>query len=67
MTREEIKEIIKAKNNKIKRCQSRINQYQQNSTIKNNLGKFYMELRGRNCETTEVHDKKEAQDVWRSI
>ena len=30
VTREEIKERIKAKNNKIKRYQSRINQYQQN-------------------------------------
>ena len=32
VTREEIKERIKAKNNKIKRYQSRINQYQQNRT-----------------------------------
>ena len=44
MTREEIQERIKEKNNKIKRCQSRINQYQQNRTFKNNQGKFYREL-----------------------
>ena len=59
VTREEIKENIKAKNNKIKRYQSRIYQYQQNCTFKNNQGKFYSELNceGRNYETTEVPDK----------
>ena len=62
VTREEIKEKIKAKNNKIKRYQSRINQYQQNRTFKNNQGKFYRELNsgGSSYETREVPDKKEA-------
>ena len=69
VTREEIKERIKAKNNKTKIYQSRINQYQQNHTFKNNQGKFYRELNsgGRNYETTEVPDKKEAQEFWRNI
>ena len=69
VTREEIKERIKAKNNIIKRYQSRINQYQQNRTFKNNQGKFYRELNsaGRNYETTQVPDKKEAQEFWGSI
>ena len=69
VTREKIKERIKAKNNIIKRCQSRINQYQQNRTFKNNQGKFYRELNsgGRNYETTQVPDKKEAQEFWGSI
>ena len=40
VTREEINERIKVKNNKIKRYQSRINQYQQSSTSKNNQGTF---------------------------
>ena len=40
VTREEIKERIKTKNNKIKKYQSRINKYQQNRTFKNNQGKF---------------------------
>ena len=44
MTRDEIKERIKAKNNKVKRYQSRINQHQQNRTFKKNQGKFYREL-----------------------
>ena len=44
ITREKIKERIKAKNNKIKRYQSRINQCQQNWIFKNNQGKFYREL-----------------------
>ena len=68
-TREDIKEIIKAKNNKIKRPQSRISQYQQNCTFKNNQGKFYRELNsgGRNYERTEVPNKKEAQKFWGSI
>ena len=69
MTREEIKKRIKAKNNKIKRYQSRTNQYQQNCTLKKNQGKFYRELNsgGRNYETTEVPDKKEAQEFCGSI
>ena len=45
VTREEIKENFKAKNNKIKRYQSRINQHQQNRTFKNNQWKFYRELK----------------------
>ena len=69
MTREETTEIINAKNNKIKRYQSGINQYQQNCTFKDNQGKFYRELNsgGRNYETKEVPDKKEAQEFWESI
>ena len=68
VTREEIKERIKAKNNKIKRYQSRINQYQQNRTFKNNQ-RFYKELNcgGRKYETTEVPEKKKAQESWGSI
>ena len=59
---------MKAKNNKIKRYQSRIYQHQQNCTFKNNQGKFYMELNSgrRNYETTELPDKKEAREFWRS-
>ena len=66
MTREEIKERIKVQNNKIKRYQRRINHYQQNRTFKNNQGKFYRELNsgGRNYETTEVPNKKEAHEFW---
>ena len=41
VTGEEIKERIKAKNNKIRKYQSRINEYQQNLIFKNNQGKFY--------------------------
>ena len=44
VTREETKERIKEKNNKIKRCQSRINQYRKNRTFKNNQEKFYRKL-----------------------
>ena len=63
VTREEIKEKLKAKNNKIKRYQSRISQYQQNHVFKNNQGNFYRELHSgrRNYETAEVPDKKEVQ------
>ena len=66
VTRDKIKGRIKAKNNKIKRYQSRINQYQQNRTFQ---GKFYRELNSgeRNYETTEVPDKKEAQKFWGSV
>ena len=59
MTREENKERIKVKNNNIKRYQSIMNRYQQNCNFK-----FYRELNrgGKNYETTEVPDKKEAQE-----
>ena len=69
VTREEIKERIKTKNDKIKRYHSRINQYQENRTLKNNQGKFCRELNsgGRNYEMTEVPDKKEAQEFWGNI
>ena len=69
VTREEIKERIKTKNNKLKRYQSRINPYQQKRTFKNNQGKFYRELNrgGKNYETTEFPDKKETQIFWGSI
>ena len=69
VTREEVQERIKAKNNKIKRYQSRINQYQQNRTFKNNQGKFYRELNsgGRNYGTAEVPDKKETQEFLENI
>ena len=40
VTREKVKERIKAKSNKIKTNQSRINRYQQSPTFKNNQGKF---------------------------
>ena len=51
VTREEIKGRIQAKNKRLKRYQSRINQYQQNCTFKNNQTKFYRKLNcGRNYE-----------------
>ena len=67
--REEIKKTINAKNKKRKRYQSRIKQYQQSRTFKNNQGNFYRELncRGMNYETTEVPDKKKAQEFWGTI
>ena len=67
--RQEIKERIKGKDNKIKRYQSKINQHQQNRTFKNYQGKIYRKLNsgGRNYETTEVPNKKEAQEFWGSI
>ena len=60
MTREGIKERIKAKKNKIRRNQSRINQYQQNRIFKNNQGKFYRKLNsgGRNYERTKFLTRK---------
>ena len=52
ITREKIKERIKAKNNKMKRYQSRINQYQRNCTFKNNQREFYSSL-----ETVGINEK----------
>ena len=61
--------IEKKKHKEVKRYQSRINQYQQNCTFKNNQGKFYRELNseGSNYKTAEVTDKKQAQEFWGSI
>ena len=69
LTIKEIKERINAKNDKIKRYQSKINQYQENPTFKNNQENFYRELnsRGRNYEMTEVPDKKEAREFGGNI
>ena len=66
---EEIRERIKAKNNKIRRYQSTIKQYQQSRTFKNNQRKFYWEFNigQRNYEGTEVHDKKDTQEFLGSI
>ena len=52
VTREEIKGRIQAKNKRLKRYQSRINQYQQNHTFQNNQAKFFRELNsgGKNYE-----------------
>ena len=48
------------------RYQSRISQYQQNCTFKNNQGTFNREINSGG-ETTEVPDKSEAQEFWASI
>ena len=47
------------------RYQSRISQYQQNCTFKNNQGTFNREINSGG-ETTEVPDKSEAQEFWAS-
>ena len=69
VTREKVKKRIKAKSNKIKRYQSRNNRYQQSLTFKNNQGKFQRELNSeeRHYETTDVPDKEETQEFWKSI
>ena len=45
---EEIRQRIKAKTGKLNRYNKRINQYQQNKTLRNNEGMFYKKL---NCNS----------------
>ena len=66
---EEIKERTKVKKTKVQRRESRINQYQQNRTFKNNQGKYCRKLNSgrKNYETIEVSDKKAAHEFLESI
>ena len=68
IVREEIKQRIKAVGAKIKRFNSRINQYQQNRMFVNNQGRFLQRLKNEEdnhqCETP---NSVETQTFWRSI
>ena len=62
VVQEEIKQRVIAKQQKIKRYQNRINQFQQNRTFKNNQGRFYKNLNNDGqYEKSEVPDAEEAK------
>ena len=66
--KEEIKQRIKAKSEKVKRYQNRINQYNQNRTFVNNQGKFYRDVNNAGDKgENECPDSQEAQAFWNSI
>ena len=63
-----MKQRIKAAGEKIKRFNSRINQYQQNRMFVNNQGRFFQRLnneeKNHQCEIT---NSRETQIFWRNI
>ena len=63
-----MKQRIKAVGKKIKRLNSRINQYQQNRMFVNNQGRFFQRLnneeKNHQCEIT---NSRETQIFWRNI
>ena len=68
VVQEEIRQRIIAKEQKIKRYQNRINQFQQNRSFKNNQGRFYKNLNNDGqYEKSEVPDAEEAKKFWQGI
>lgn len=66
--KEEIRQRITAKKEKIKRYQNRINQFRQNRTFQNNQGRFYKNLDSGGCqEKSEAPDAEEAKTFWNGI
>ena len=68
VVQEEIKQRIVAKQQKIKRYQNHINQFQQNRTFKNNQGRFYQNLNsGGQFDKSDVPGAEEAKKFWQGI
>ena len=68
VVKEEIRQRLVAKKEKIKRYTSRINQFQQNRTFSTNQGRFYKNLNSGNEEAaSEVPDANEAKAFWSNI
>ena len=68
IVREEMKQGTKAVGTKIKRFNSRINQYQQNWMFVNNQGRFFLQLNNEEeNHPYEIPNSVEAQTFWRDI
>ena len=67
IVREEMKQRIKALGVKIKRFNSRINQYQQNRMFVKNQGRFFQRLNEEENHQYEIPNSVEAQTVSRGI
>ena len=67
IVREEMKQRIKALGAKIKRFNSRINQYQQNRMFVKNQGRFFQRLNEEENHQYEIPNSVEAQTVSRGI
>ena len=63
-----MKQRIKAAGEKIKRFNSRINQYQQNRMFVNNQGRFFQRLKNEEKNhRCEITDSRETRIFWRNI
>ena len=67
IVKEEMKQRIKALGAKIKRFNSRINQYQQNRMFVKNQGRFFQRLNEEENHQYEIPNSVEAQTVSRGI
>ena len=64
---EQLKQQITAKADKIKRYESRVDQYQQNRLFQNNHKRLFTKLEGLETDNSIIPDAKETREYWNSI
>ena len=64
---EELKQCISAKTLKLKRYKSRVKQYRQNRTFKNNQKALYEELDGKMRQEQVMSDAEESIKIWSEL
>ena len=64
---EELKQRVSAKTLKLKHYKSRVEQYQQNRTSKNNQKALHEELDGKMRQEQVIPDAKESIKFWREL
>ena len=64
---EELKQCISAKTLKLKRYKSRVKQYRQNRTFKNNQKALYEELDGKMRQEQVMPDAEESIKIWSEL
>ncbi len=64
---EELKQRVMAKAAKVKRYESRINQYRQNRMFQSNQKRLFEELDGNTRNDTIVPDAEESKEFWNGI
>ena len=66
--KEELKQDVSAKTLNLKHCKSRVKQYQQNRTFKNNQNALHEELNGKMRQEQVILDAEESikfcRDLW---
>ena len=64
---EQLKQRITAKAAKIKRYESRVDQYQQNRLFQNNQKRLFAKLEGLETDNSIIPDAEENREYWNSI
>ena len=64
---EELKQRITAKAAKIKRCEERINQFNQNRLFQNNRKRLFEKLENQDNVETAIPDANQSMRFWREI